>query len=138
MRNTEPVSENVELVRRIYEEHLLDGDPERFAALVTDDVEYVNPPDAVEPGVRRGVADVAEALRNTSEFFSSSRYELHELFSAGDLVVASVSFYARSRGSETEIFQEEAHTWTLRSGRIARFEWGRDLRAALEAVGLRA
>jgi ketosteroid isomerase-like protein len=132
------VSENVELVRRIYEEHLLDGDPERFAALVTDDVEYVNPPDAVEPGVRRGVADVAEALRNASEFFSSYRFELHELFNAGDFVVASVSCYARSRGSETEIFQEEVHTWTLRGGRIARFEWGRDLRAALEAVGLRA
>jgi hypothetical protein len=28
------------------------------------------------------------------------------------------------------------HTWTLRDGRITRFEWGRDLKKALEAAGL--
>jgi hypothetical protein len=35
------------------------------------------------------------------------------------------------------VVQEEAHTWTLRDGKIVRFEWGRDLRTALEATGLR-
>jgi hypothetical protein len=35
------------------------------------------------------------------------RYELHELFEYGDTVVAALSFYARSRGSENEIVQEE-------------------------------
>ncbi|MEO7198368.1 MAG: hypothetical protein ABIZ50_07830 [Solirubrobacterales bacterium] len=68
--------------------------------------------------------------------FEATRNELHELFDAGDAIVASVSFRARNRGSESEVVQEEAHTWTLRDGRITRFEWGRDLGSALEAAGL--
>lgn len=77
-----------------------------------------------------------EALRNSSELFDSSRHELHELFDRGDAVVAAVSFLTRSRRSGIELVQEEAHTWTLRDGRIVRFEWGRDVAAALEAAGL--
>ena len=129
--------ENVELVRRIYAEGLLDGAPEPLLALAVEDVEYVNPPEAVDPGVRRGATEVAQALRNLAESFDSSRHEVHELFDAGEAVVASVSFRTRSRGSATEVVQAEAHTWTLRDGRVVRFEWSRDLAAALEAVGLR-
>jgi ketosteroid isomerase-like protein len=128
--------ENAEIVRRIYEEGLIDGEPEQFLGLATADVEYVNPPEAVDPGVRRGQAEVAQAFRNASEFFDSTRYELHELFHRGDTVVAAISFCTRSRGSQSEVVQEEAHTWTLRDGKVARFEWGRDLAAALEAAGL--
>jgi len=127
--------ENVETIRRIYSEGLLER-PEEFLALVAPEVEYVNPPEAVEPGVRRGVADVAKAFANISKSFDSSRYELHGLFSADDAVVASVSFCARFRGGEGEVVQEEAHTWILCGGRITRFEWGRDLKAALETAGL--
>ena len=39
-------------------------------------------------------------------------------------------------GEARELVNEEAHTWTLREGRIARFEWGQDLGSALEAAGL--
>lgn len=127
--------ENAEIIRRIYSEGLLER-PEQLLALVTPEVEYVNPPEAVEPGVRRGVADVAKAFANISKSFDSSRYDLHELFGTRDAVVASVSFRARFGGSEREVVQEEAHTWTLRGGRVTRFEWGRDLKAALEAAGL--
>jgi ketosteroid isomerase-like protein len=97
----------------------------------------VNPPEAVDPGIRRGTAEVAGAFRNLSESFDSFRHELHELFDAGDSVVASVSFCTRSGGSETEVTQQEAHTWTFRAGKVARFEWGRDLDRALESAGLR-
>ena len=128
--------ENVEIVRRIYEEELIDRHPERILELATRDIEFVNPPEAVDPGIRRGPTEVAQALRSTSESFDSTRHEVHELFDCGDTVVAAISFCTRSRGSESEVVQEEAHTWTLRDGRIARFEWGRDLGTALEAAGL--
>jgi hypothetical protein len=56
--------QNVELVRRIYEDGLLDRDPERVVhEFATPDIEYVNPPEAVEPGTRRGPAEVVEALQ---------------------------------------------------------------------------
>lgn len=127
--------QNLEIIRRIYSEGLLER-PEQLLAILAPGVEYVNPSDAVEPGVRRGSADVGKAFANISKSFDSSRYELHELFSEGDTVVASVSFCARFGGSEGEVVQEEAHTWTLLGGRVTRFEWGRNLNAALEAAGL--
>jgi ketosteroid isomerase-like protein len=129
--------ENLEIVRRIYEDGWFDRRPDLLLAIVSPDVEYVNPPEAVEPGVRRGAAEIARAFQNLSESFDSFRHDLHELFEAGDSVVAWVSFRTLSGGSDSEVVQKEAHTWTLRDGRVVRFEWGRDLDAALEAAGLR-
>jgi ketosteroid isomerase-like protein len=127
--------ENVEIVRHIYEAGLMDRDPEELMKLATPDVEYVNPPYAVEPGVRRGLAAVARAMRAFGEVWESSRHELRQVYDFGDVVVVAVSWYVRGRGSEREIVNEEAHTWTLRDGRIARFEWGQDLGKALEIAG---
>ena len=127
--------ENVEIVRHIYEAGLMDRDPQELMKLATPDVEYVNPPYAVEPGVRRGLAAVARAMRAFGEVWESSRHELRQVYDFGDVVVVAVSWYVRGRGSEREIVNEEAHTWTLREGRIARFEWGQDLAKALEAAG---
>ena len=130
--------ENVQVIRRIYDEGLIDRDPQRWLLeLATPDIEYVNPPYAVEPGVRRGPVEVVRAMRAFGEVWEMSRHELHELFDCGDIVVAAVSWYTRNRGSQSELVQEEAHSWSLREGRIARFEWGKDLVRALEAAGLR-
>src|SRR5215213_5624800 len=129
--------ENVEIVRHIYESGLFDRDPEELLELATPDVEYVNPPYAVEPGVRYGPVAVAQAMRRFAEVWEESRHELRELYDCGDIVVAAVDWHIRNRGSEMKLVNEEAHTWTLREGRIARFEWGQDLDSALEAAGFR-
>jgi hypothetical protein len=50
--------------------------------------------------------------------------------------VAAVSGHIRGRGSERELVNEEAQSWTLHEGRIARFEWGQDLGKALEVAGV--
>jgi ketosteroid isomerase-like protein len=129
--------ENVEIVRRIYEEGIFDRDVDRLLdEVATPDIEYVNPPEAVDPGVRHGRAEVAQARGNASTVFEWWRHELHELFDCNESVVAAVSFHARSRTSGVEVVQEEVHTWTMRDGRVVRFEWGRDLQAALKAAGL--
>ena len=126
--------ENVELVRHIYESGLFDSDPEELMTLATVDIEYVNPPYAVEPGVRSGPIAVAQAMRRFAEVWEESRHEVRELYDCGDVVVAAVTWHIRNRGSERPLVNEEAHTWTVREGRIARFEWGQDLDAALEAA----
>jgi ketosteroid isomerase-like protein len=126
--------ENVEIVRHIYEAGLLDRDPEELLKLASRDIEYVNPPYAVEPGVRRGLDAVGRAMRRFAEVWEEARHELKELYDCGDAVVAAVSWHVRNRGSETELVNEEAHTWTLHEGRITRFEWGQDLGKALEAA----
>jgi ketosteroid isomerase-like protein len=126
--------ENVDLVRRLYDEGLIDQDPEWLRELATSDIEYVNPSYAVEPGVRRGPDEVVRAMRRFAEVWEESRHELHELFDCGDAVVASVSWYTQSRNSDKELLQQEAHTWKLRDGRIAGFEWGLDLSGAIRAA----
>jgi ketosteroid isomerase-like protein len=126
--------ENVEIVRRLYEDGLMDRDPAELLELATPDVEYVNPPYAIEPGTRRGVEAVGKAMRAFAEVWEESWHELGELHDCGDVVVAAVTWHTRSRGSEQELLQEEAQSWTIRDGRIARFEWGLDLAKALEAA----
>jgi ketosteroid isomerase-like protein len=127
--------ENVEIVRRIYGEGLIDRDPKRFVDdFATPDIEYVNPPEALDPGIRRGRAEVRLALRRARQSSPSYRHELRELFDLGDTVVAAVSRHTGPPSSE--IIQEEAHTWALRDGKVVRFERGRNLEAALEAAGV--
>ncbi|MBA2522800.1 MAG: nuclear transport factor 2 family protein [Solirubrobacterales bacterium] len=128
--------ENVETVRRAYEDGWFDKEPQQLLARMHADAEYVNPVEAVESGSRRGVAEVAEAFRGMQEAFDESRHELRRLYGTGDVVVADVVFVARGGVSKIDLVQDEAHTWTFREGKIARFEWGRNLAAALEAAGL--
>ncbi|HEY6639084.1 MAG TPA: nuclear transport factor 2 family protein [Solirubrobacterales bacterium] len=128
--------ENVEIVRRIYKEGLIDRNPKRLVDhFATPDVEYVNPPEAVDPGIRSGRAEVNLALRRARQSSASYQHELHELFDLGDTVVAAVSRHA-GRPTSSEI-REEAHTWTFRDGKVVRFERGGNLEAALEAAELR-
>ena len=109
----------------VYESGLLDRDPEELLRLATPDIEYVNPPYAVEPGVRRGLVAVAQAMRRFAEVWEESRHELRELYDCGDVVVAAVNWHIRGRGSERELVNREAHTWTVLEGRIARSSGGR-------------
>jgi ketosteroid isomerase-like protein len=79
---------------------------------------------------------VGRALRRARQSFPSYEHELDEFFDRGDAVVAAVTFRGSRRGSQSEIVERRAHTWTLREGKIVRFEWGRDLELALQAAGL--
>jgi ketosteroid isomerase-like protein len=130
--------QNVEIVRHLYDSGMFDRDPDELLKLATPDIEYVNPSYAVEPGVRRGLDAVAQAMRRFAEVWDTSRHELHDLYDCGDVVVADVTWYIRGRGGERELLNKEAHSWTLLDGRIARFEWGQDLGAALDAAGFEA
>ena len=127
--------ENLEIVRQIYGERLIDRDPKRLAYdFAAPDIEYVNPPEAIDPGIRRGRTEVILALRRARQSSASYRHELHELFDLGDTVVAAVSRHA-GPPSSSEI-QEEAHSWTLREGKVVRFERGPNLEDALAAARL--
>ena len=128
--------ENVELVRHLYESGAVDGNYGALREVLDPEAVYVNPPEAVDPGTRRGVDEVMAAVASVSKSFGVTEHNLRELFDAGDAVVASVTAHAWGRDSGAQVTQEEAHTWTLRDGKVISFEWGRDLPAALKAVGL--
>jgi ketosteroid isomerase-like protein len=97
---TKPGAVRVEIVRRIYGGRLIDRDPKRLLdEFATPDIEYVDPAEAVDPGTRRGRAEVGRALRRARQSFPSYEHELDELFDRGDAVVAAVTFRGVAGGA---------------------------------------
>ena len=124
--------ENVALVRRIYAA----WDREESARdFISEDVEYVNPSYAVEPGVRRGRASF-RALRDTYDEFRLSVERVVD--AGGEDVVVLARYSALGRGSGVRIEGEQGYVWTVRDGQAVRFRWFQSHREALEAAGVDA
>ena len=122
--------ENVELVRRIYDAWERD---ESARAYIAEDVEYVNPGYAVEPGTRYGRKSFA-VVRDSYEYF---KLQIDELIDAGgDDVVVLARYSGSGRGSGVQVAGEHGYVWTVQEGLAVRFQWFRSHREALEAAGL--
>lgn len=122
--------ENVDLVRRIYDAW---DRQESARDFISEDVEYVNPSYAVEPGTRTGRASF-RAVRDTYEDFALAVERLVD--AGGDEVVALVRYTGTGRVSGVPIEGEQGYVWTVRDGLAVRFRWFQSHREALEAAGL--
>ena len=108
--------ENVQLVRRIYEAWDREGSAREFIA---EDVEYVNPSYAVEPGTRVGRKSFA-VVRDTYEDF---KIRVERFIDAGgDNVVVLARYTASGRESGVPLEGEHGYVWTLRDGQAIRFQ----------------
>ncbi len=126
--------ENVDTVRALYDAWNNPGtnDPLEF---ISDDFEWVNPPYAVEPGTRHGHEGWTDALEALSSAFRHATHEPVEVRAVGDQILGFTTFTATTADGRT-FSQAEQHLWTLRAGKVIRFQWFHDRREALEAVGL--
>jgi ketosteroid isomerase-like protein len=132
--DTQPVSaQNLDVVRRIYAAWSRDEFPGP-TDLMDPDIEYVNPAGAVEPGIRTGLPAFTKIL-DAWEFW---RAEPECLEPVDDQVVAVVRYRARGRGSGVEVQGLESAVWTLRDGKVIRYEWFYGPDDAFKAVGLEA
>jgi ketosteroid isomerase-like protein len=121
--------ENVELVRRIYDA----WDREESARdFIAEDMEYVNPSYAVEPGTRHGRSSLA-VVRDTYEDFE---IKVERIIDAGDETVVLAHFTASGPVSGVPVAGEHGYVWTVRDGLAVRFQWFQSHREALEAAGL--
>jgi ketosteroid isomerase-like protein len=81
-----------------------------------------------------------EGLRRTAELFwaefDDPDVELVELIDAGDQVFISVIFRGRGRLSGAETNWDLWGVWTVRDGRLVRWQGFTDRAPALEAAGL--
>jgi ketosteroid isomerase-like protein len=120
--------ENVELVRTIHE---LWGRGARSDHLIAPDMEYINPPYAVEPGTVKGRG----TLNRVRDVYPDFRIETERFVDAGDDVV--VIGVARGRGaSGVEVEIRQGYVWTIKDGRAIRFRWFNDPAEALAAAGV--
>lgn len=120
---------NVDVVRDIYAAWLEGRSARDFIA---DDVEYVNPPDAVEPGTRRGRA----AFKGIRDAYDDVRIEPLEYIDAGDDVLVIARVMGRGKGSGVEMDWRQGYIWTVRDGRAVRFRWFNDPEQARAAAGV--
>ena len=123
-------AENVDLIRRIYDA----WDREESARdFIAEDVEYVNPSYAVEPGTRRGRA----SFRVVRETYEDFRVHIEEILDAGgDDVLVLAHYTASGRSSGISLEGEHAYVWTVRGGQAVRFQWFQSHREAYKAVGM--
>ena len=120
--------QNVEIVEAI---HRLWNARESTEGLIDEELEYVNPPDAVETGTRHGRSTLATVL----EVYPDFRFEIERIADAGDEVVA-VGVVHGTSASGISIEARQGYVWTVRDGRAVRFRWFRDPAEALSEVGL--
>src|SRR4051794_1558687 len=91
-------TESLSIVRAIHEA-LARGESPADIELLDRDIEYVNPPGAVEPGTRAGIAAYEDALRSIEDAFEDVGIEIHDMKATGEQVVVLATYRARGRSS---------------------------------------
>jgi ketosteroid isomerase-like protein len=120
--------ENVELVRTIYERW---SRGERAGQLIDPQLEYVNPPYAVESGTRRG----RDSLAKIREVYADFHVEPERFVDAGEDVVV-IGLARGTSASGVEVRWRQGYVWTVRDGTAVRFSWFNDPAEALAAAGV--
>jgi ketosteroid isomerase-like protein len=128
------MSENLDLVRSIYADwERGDFDSTEWAH---PDIEYVNPPGAIEPGTRRGLVAFSRAVESVFEGWDAWQMEAERLEGFGDQVAVVVRYRARGRASGVEVEGRESARWTVRDGKVVRYEWFHEPSDAFQAARL--
>jgi ketosteroid isomerase-like protein len=125
--------ESVRVISEIYAA-VNGGELHSVLHLMTTDMEYVNPPYAVEPGTRTGTEGFADAIENLRKTFPRFEYSIDVMEQHGDDVVVTVTLHNLGRDGE-EMSWQRHHVWTLRDGKVCRVRWFSNAADARDAVG---
>jgi ketosteroid isomerase-like protein len=99
------------------------------------EIEWVNPPDAIETGTRHGPAGFAEAQSAVGRAYSAIEIDIERQVERGDTVGLITEVHYLGRGSGIEVRQRMGMLFEIRDGKLARFEWSRDPEALLAGLG---
>jgi ketosteroid isomerase-like protein len=119
-----------ELRRRLSEQR------ELARELLTEEAEWVNPPDAVEPGRRRGADSFLEAIASVFEGWEESVFEIERVIDRGEDVIALGRLRTRGRATGIEATSPHGEIWTFDAGKVARMCWFNTHAETLAAAGL--
>ena len=115
------------------------GDLDAIVAISHPEVEFVNPPTAVEPGTRHGHDGLKTGLGGMLEAFEDLRIDPQAIEDLGDRVVVTGVWGGRGRTSGAGFDpQPFGFLVTLRDGRMIRYEWFASPEEARAAAGLPA
>lgn len=131
-------NENAARVRR-YVDAWNRRDAAGLANELDPEIEYVNAPDAVEPGVRRGRDAVVGVARAQWEMLGDAVSELDRLEDRGEEILTVLRVSRGMPGSDARIDAPTLLSWTFRDGRLLRIEVlaaGTSFAEAATAAGL--
>ena len=94
----------------------------RVADWVDPQLEYVNPPDAIEGGTRHGLDGLVTVAKNSREA-GIHKWEARDVTAEGDSVACRVRLYMVGASSGVETQRESSALATIRDGRITKIEW---------------
>jgi ketosteroid isomerase-like protein len=130
--------ENVEIVRRAIEAFNERGDdyPDGLDAFYDASIEFHESPELPEPGIYKGSEAVAAYFIQFLDSFEDYRFDIEEIWDAGDNVLVFNRQHGRGKGSGAQVEMRNAWLFILRDRRIIQIRPYLDRAEALEAVGL--
>lgn len=127
--------ENTRFVQSAYEAFGR-GDMPALAEVMADDIEWVNPGDPDDDpnaGTFKGKEAVLGWFGGLASTLDFTTFEPQEFIAQDDKVVALVYAEATVRDTGRALVNHEAHVWTFRDGKIARFQNYQDTAAVAAA-----
>jgi uncharacterized protein len=135
--------ENVEFVRGLVagagamdKQALIAALPEFIAEAADPDIEWVEDPGRLDGQVFRGHQGVRESFERWLEQFDEFGYEAEEFIDCGDSVLVIGRERARGVASGANVDVRHHALWTIRAGKIARYQEFYDEQDARAAAGL--
>jgi ketosteroid isomerase-like protein len=104
--------------------------------LLAEDVEWVNPPEAVEPGTRQGADSFNRAIAGVFAAWDDVRFEAERVIENGDDVIVLGVIHGRIHGPGMEVDSPHGQIWSFRDGLATRMRWVNTHAEALEAAGV--
>jgi ketosteroid isomerase-like protein len=89
----------------------------------------------LDPAVLRGHEGAEQFIEETFEIFGDVKIEEEEIIDLGEEVVMVGVARFQGRSSGAEVAARAANVWTVRDGKIVRFQLYQDKESALRAVG---
>jgi len=121
---------------RAFYDTLVEQDIESMVEMLDSTFELHNPPNAVEPGVRRGQGAARAAISSVFDVWNYTHIDVVRMVQTGEDVVVDLRVRGRARGSGIELDQHFGHVLRFRGDKLALFRWFHRPKEALEAVGL--
>lgn len=127
--------ENTRLAQSAYEAFGR-GDMAALAEVMADDIEWVSPGDPADDpnaGTFKGKEAVLAWFGGLASTLEFTTFEPREFIAQNDKLVSLVYAEATVRDTGRAVINPEAHVWTFRDGKVARFEIYQDTAAVAAA-----
>jgi ketosteroid isomerase-like protein len=128
--------ENVEIIRKAVEAFNSEGPEAAGQRFFADEIEFHDPPDSPSPRVARGRDAVREQFNAFNETWEKHTTELREIRAVGPDKVVLVSIEHFTGRDGIELQAPSASVFTLRGGKVIRWETFWDGERAREAAGV--